>query len=68
MNGMRKSKISSDPVMSKLMDRLGKVSKQHGSRCLKALKAIIKRINQKADPVLEGKVKGVRWKGLFDKS
>jgi hypothetical protein len=60
-------RISSDPIMDKLMDLLEKIPEKQGSRYLKALKAVTKRIDQKADPIASGKIKGVKWKGSFDK-
>lgn len=61
------NRFSSDPVMDKLLERLWKIPEQQGPRYLKALKAVTQRIDQKADPIMARKVKGVKWKGSFCK-
>ncbi len=61
--------VTSDPEMTRLIGKLTEVVYEHkGWKFLKPSKEVVKRINEKAKPFEEGKVKATRWKGSFDKT
>ena len=60
---------TSDPEMTRLIGKLTEVIYEHkGWKFLKPSKEVTKKINEKAKPYEEGKVKATRWKGSFDKT
>jgi len=60
---------TSDPEMSRLISKAKEVILEHkGTKFLKPTKKIRKRINARAAEVKSGKVKGIHWKGSFDKT
>lgn len=65
----REMNITSDPEMDGLISKLTEVAYEHkGWKFMKPSKAVIVKIDKKADPIASGKVKGVKRKGSFDKA
>ena len=61
--------VTSDPEMTRLIGKLTEVVYAHkGWKFLKPSKEVIRKINQRAKPYEEGKVRATRWKGSFDKT
>lgn len=61
--------VTSDPEMTRLLTKLTEVIHEHkGWKFMKPSKEVARRINVKAKPFEEGKVKATRWKGSFDKT
>ena len=55
-------------LMDRLIAKLTQVIHEHkGVKFLKPSKAIMAKIDAKADPIAAGKSKGVKWKGSFAK-
>jgi hypothetical protein len=64
----REMNVTSDPEMDRLISKLTEVVYEHkGWKFMKPSKAVIAKIDEKAAPIASGKVKGVKWKGSFDK-
>jgi len=64
----REINVTSDPEMDRLIRKLTEVIHEHkGWKFMRPSKAVLARIDQKADPIASGKVKGVKWKGSFNK-
>jgi hypothetical protein len=66
---IRKLVATNDPELTQLISKLVKESYKHkGRKFLKPSKEVTRKINEKAKPYEEGKVKTTRWKGSFDKT
>jgi hypothetical protein len=65
----RETGLDGDPEVGRLVSKLTEVIHEYkGWKFMKVSPELAKKIDQVADPIISGKVKGTTWKGSFDKT